>query len=208
MSLVSIIVPVYNVEKYLDKCLKNLVNQTYSNIEIIIIDDCSTDNSYNIIKKYEKYKNIKIIHNKENLGISAARNIGLKQAQGDYILFVDSDDWVEKDAVDKLYNLINKFQTNIAIGESIDIFGIYKRGKNPKIIIDKLDDLRVNPNLISNEIGVVWNKLYKHDFLNNTSFPEGLVYEDIPFIYPLLFKAEKVAKTNEVFIIIKDIFLA
>ena len=106
MSKVSIIIPVYNVEKYLDKCLKSVLNQTYKNIEIIVINDGSTDNSLKICKKY-KDKRIVLI-DKENGGVSSARNKGLELASGKYITFVDSDDWLELDAIENMVSFIEK----------------------------------------------------------------------------------------------------
>ena len=100
---VSVIVPVYNVEKYLDKCLDSLANQTLKDLEIIIVNDGSPDNSEDIIKKYtKKYKNFKY-YKKENGGLSSARNYGIKYASGDYIAFLDSDDYVKSDMYEKMY---------------------------------------------------------------------------------------------------------
>ena len=96
-DLISVIVPVYNVEEYLDRCIESIVNQTYKNLEILLIDDGSTDNSYNICDKWAKKDNrIKVVH-KENGGVSSARNVGLDVATGDYIGFVDSDDYISID---------------------------------------------------------------------------------------------------------------
>ena len=106
MILVSIIVPVYNVEKYLERCIDSLVNQTLKDIEIILVDDGSTDDSGNICDKYaKKDKRIKVIH-KENGGLSDARNIGLSIANGRYLQFVDSDDFIHKQMIEILYNTI------------------------------------------------------------------------------------------------------
>ena len=113
-DLISVIVPVYNVENYLKRCLDSIINQTYQNIEIILIDDGSTDNSGNLCEDYKKIDNrIKVVH-KTNGGLSDARNTGIKKAKGKYITFVDSDDYVEYDYVEYLYNLIKKYDTNIS----------------------------------------------------------------------------------------------
>lgn len=106
-ELISIIVPVYNVEKYLNKCLDSLVNQTYKNIEIIVVDDGSTDSSGKIADDYSnKYENVKVIHT-VNCGLSAARNIGLDNASGEFIAFVDSDDWVDSNTFEAVYQMIS-----------------------------------------------------------------------------------------------------
>lgn len=111
---VSIIVPVYNTEAYLERCLKSLVNQTLKDIEIICIDDGSKDNSVAILKKYSQLdKRIKIIE-QENLGVSVARNNGLKLATGEYIGFVDSNDWIDLDFYEKLYNAAKKYDADIS----------------------------------------------------------------------------------------------
>lgn len=102
MPLVTIIIPVYNTEKYLKKCLNSVVNQTYKNLEIIVINDASSDNSLAILENYaKKYKNIKLVNNPVNLGVSISRNIGLDCANGDYIYFLDSDDFIRNDAIEK-----------------------------------------------------------------------------------------------------------
>ena len=124
--LVSIIVPVYNVEKYLSKCIEILINQTYTNIEILLINDGSTDNSKKICEQFkEKDSRIKLI-NKENGGLSDARNKGLQEAIGKYIAFVDSDDYVEKNYIETLYSLITKFNSEIAIADFRVIKGAKK----------------------------------------------------------------------------------
>ena len=114
-NLISVIVPVYNVEKYLDKCINSLINQSYNNLEIILIDDGSTDNCGEICDKYAlKDNRIKVIH-KKNEGLSAARNLGISISKGDYIIFIDSDDWVDKEILLKLLNLIKKYNSDIAV---------------------------------------------------------------------------------------------
>ena len=107
---ISVIIPVYNVEKYLDKCIMSVINQSYKNLEIIIVDDGSTDNSRVLCDKYAKIDNrIKVFH-KKNGGLSDARNFGLKHATGEFIAFLDSDDWVDKDLYKILYDNIFKYK--------------------------------------------------------------------------------------------------
>ena len=101
-ELISVVVPVYNVEKYIDKCINSIINQTYKNLEIILVDDGSPDNCGNICDEYAKKDNRIIVIHKENGGVSSARNIGIKNAKGKWITFVDSDDWIENDYVEKL----------------------------------------------------------------------------------------------------------
>ena len=113
---ITVIVPVYNVENYLNKCLDSLINQTYKNLEIIVINDGSTDNSGIICQEYAQKDNRIIYVEKENGGQSEARNMGLDRMTGSYVTFVDSDDWVESDYVETLYQKITEYQTDIAVG--------------------------------------------------------------------------------------------
>ena len=111
---VSVIIPVYNVEQYLRQCLDSVINQTYKDTEIIIVNDCSPDNSLQIIKEYQqKDDRIVLLDLKQNVGLGFARNAGMKVARGKYITFIDSDDWVTKDYVEVLYNTIEKYQYDV-----------------------------------------------------------------------------------------------
>ena len=113
MAKISVIIPVYNCEKFIEKCLQSLVNQTLTDIEIILVNDGSTDNSQKIIEKFSDTR-IKLI-NKKNGGQSSARNVGLDVANGEYIGFIDSDDWVDSDFFEKLYNTAKKYNADISI---------------------------------------------------------------------------------------------
>lgn len=182
---VSIIVPVYNVEEYIDKCLKSLVNQTLDDIEIIVINDGSPDNSQKIIDKYvKKYPKKVKSYIKENGGQGSARNYGLKYASGEYIAYVDSDDYVEKDMYKDMYTLAKKENSDIVIcGNSVV-------SMDSKII-------KIEPSIIYNDKNLdilfgkmaVWNKIYKKDLLlkNNIEFRSKVWYEDIDFTTKLLF---------------------
>ncbi|MBE5805366.1 MAG: glycosyltransferase [Clostridiales bacterium] len=182
MIKVSVVVPVYNVENYIEKCLNSLVNQTLEEIEIIIVNDGSTDNSENIIKKYsEKYfKKIKYLI-KENGGLSDARNYGIKYATGEYIAFLDSDDYVSFDLYEKMYNKAIECNADYVECDFIwkyddrelnDIGYVYKDKKEMMIFA------RV----------VAWNKLIKRQIVvdNKIEFPKGLRYEDIEFFYKIM----------------------
>ena len=113
---ITVIVPVYNVEHYLEKCLDSLINQTYKNLEIIVINDGSTDNSGEICQEYAQKDNRIVYIEKENGGLSDARNVGLDKMTGSYVTFIDSDDWVELDYVEILYKKIIEYQADIAVG--------------------------------------------------------------------------------------------
>ena len=143
-KLISIIVPVYNSEKYLEKCISSILNQTYKNIEIIIVDDGSKDKSVEICDNFSKNnKNIKVFH-KKNEGVSIARNYGISKAKGDYILFIDSDDTIAKEMIYSLYNNLVDNDADISMcniiridenGEYVDEFNKKELDKNPTITV-------------------------------------------------------------------------
>ena len=194
---VSIIMPVYNVEKYIDKCLDSLVNQTLKEIEIIVVNDGSPDNSQDIIDKYvKKYPQKVKSYIKENGGQGSARNFGLKVASGEYIGYVDSDDYVELDMYEKLYNKAKKEKLDIVICGS---YNVCESGKkevelNRKIFGDK------KKNAFFGRMAV-WNKIYKRELLldSGLTFRSKLWYEDLDFTIQILAKAKKVGYVNKPF---------
>ena len=198
MPKISVIIPVYNVEQYLDRCLESVVNQTLEDIEIILVNDGSTDNSLKTCEKFaQKDNRIKII-NRKNSGLAAVRNAGLKEASGEYIGFIDSDDWVDTDYYEKLYNTAKKYNSDIAYADFIRR-GKHKNKKRMKFekeivsteIRDKIDNCK---NLT---LGCVWNKIYRKELIfdNNLSFPEGHVYEDGLFSMESIYYANSVVST-------------
>lgn len=195
MKKVSIIVPVYNVEKYIDKCLNTLVNQTLKDIEIIIVNDGSPDNSQEIIDKYQKKypKKIKSFI-KENGGQGSARNFGLEKATGEYIGYVDSDDYIELDMYEKLYNKAKKQDLDIVICGN---YCVTETGEKTveldrKIFKDK------KKNAYFGKMAV-WNKIYKKELLlnGNISFRSKLWYEDLDFTVQILSLAKKVGYVDK-----------
>lgn len=179
--LVSVIVPVYNVETYLERCLNSILNQTYNNIELIIVDDGSTDQSPEIIKKYT---NSAIIISQKNKGLAGARNSGLKQAHGKYICFVDSDDYLYEEAISSLVHNIEHCNTDMACGLATthdikgNCFPVIKKF-NVKTLHEK-NDIIINSLLVDNIKCSVWAKLFKAKVIldNNCYFPEGQINED------------------------------
>ena len=191
MNKISIIVPVYNSEKFLVKCLNSIINQTYENIEILLIDDASSDRSLEICKRYkEKDKRIILLENKENRGVSYSRNLALKRATGKFLAFIDSDDYVEKDYIEYLYNAIVKDNYDISI------CGYRKEFENKIIDHSKNKELILNQEQILEEVCYnkvisisVWGKLFKRDLFNKVLFPENKIYEDIKAIGDVLLKS-------------------
>lgn len=177
---VSVIIPVFNVEKYLEQCLDSIINQTLNDIEIICINDGSTDNSLKILKRYnEKDKRIKII-NQKNKGLSIARNNGLKIAKGKYISFVDSDDWVDLNFLEKLYDKAMAYGADLVRTTYVYNFpNSEKRSEINNILISKEnEELSVNDHSV-----VVWNAIYRRKYLenNNINYFDNFISEDIPF---------------------------
>ena len=198
--LVSIIVPVYNTDKYLNDCLDSILQQTYYNIEIVCIDDGSTDNSPKILERYkDAHKQVKVITT-INQGQAAARNLGIKASSGDFIMFIDSDDWLDPVALETVMN------TKFFDCEDVDIvcFGIRQ------VINDDKTPFRTYSNNEAHPINEKWAlnifpepvaKLYRSSFLrqNRITFPEGLWYEDITFHWVCLSCAKTVATIPDVF---------
>ncbi len=180
---VSVIVPVYNVEKYIDKCLDSLVNQTLKDIEIIIVNDGSPDNSEKIINKYlKKYKNIKYFI-KENGGLSDARNFGIKYATGEYIAFLDSDDYVSLEMYDKMYRKAKENDFDMVV---CDINYLYN-DKTVRVDSGIKCDTKDIKSTYLNIHPAAWNKIFKKELFNNDIyFKKGVWFEDVEFIYRLL----------------------
>lgn len=202
MIKISIIVPIYNVETYLRKCLDSLVNQTLADIEIICIDDGSTDNSSAILQEYAIYDNRVKIITQNNFGVSNARNKGLRLAKGEYIGFCDPDDWVEADFYEKLYNYAIQYNADIAATNIIKVRKNKKQKfftfKNTTICEDYKEKLKTCD---IPDYSYIWNKIYKTRPIkeSNLLFEEGKVYEDIRFsvqVFALLNRLVTVPDTN------------
>lgn len=182
LGKISVIIPIYNVEKYIKQCLESVLNQTYKNLEIILVNDGTKDSSMEIIEEYLLDERI-IVINKENGGLSSARNYGLEKVTGEYIYFLDSDDWLEENTLEILIN--NSNDVDIVRGN----FYYYDEIKNTKIL--PKFKLEYNKNLEAKFLlqdGVeimVWNKLYRTSFIkkNNLKFVEGIIHEDEEFTF-------------------------
>ena len=202
MVKVSIIVPVYKVEQYIDNCIKSLLSQTLIEIEIILVDDGSPDNSGEICDAYQKIDNrIKVIH-QENGGLSKARNSGLKIANGEYIVFVDSDDWIKNTMCEKLYNAAQEDNAEIAICKIINAINEQQYDQtndtcNKEILtnVEAVNQLYDGTNHV--EMVVAWNKIYKKELFDDIEFANGKIHEDEFTTYKLLYKANKVVKINK-----------
>lgn len=201
MNKLTVIVAAYNVEKYIEKCIESIVKQTYKNIEILIVNDGSLDKTLNIALEYsKKYKNIKVL-NKENGGLSSARNYGIKHATGEYITFVDGDDYLDEITYDSI-------MSKVLFDESeIGIFSYKKIYKN------KIKKIKLNKNLYSGNFLkkifsksdeasiIVWNKIFRRDIIiqNKIFFENKAYFEDTGFIFRYLYFVKKFSILNNPF---------
>lgn len=193
--LVSIIVPVYNVEKYLRKCIDSIINQTFQNIEIILVNDGSKDSSGQICDDYKlKDRRIIVIH-KENGGLSSARNAGLDIAKGDYVMFVDSDDYVEPQFCEVPLKLALKKNVDIVSFGYNKVFdngqNLNRKTNNPRLIdsSEGIKEIIVKKDII---FSFAWNKLYRLSLFNDVRYPIGKTYEDQATTYLLFHKAMQI----------------
>ncbi len=202
--IVSIILPVYNVEKYIDTCLTSLLNQTYDKLQIIIVDDGSTDESLNIVKSYkDKFNNI-IILTQKNKGVSEARNLALKYVEGNYVLFIDSDDYINNTMIEKLLSSCLKFDSDIAMCG----YYLYYENANKKNEI-KLYDLKdnyiydnkkiIDEMLLQKIQGHLWNKMFKKELLDKIKFifEPGRYIQDMLPVFKAVCCSRKITYINE-----------
>lgn len=199
MDLISVIIPVYNVQKYLNRCIESVCNQTYSNLEIIIVNDGSTDKSGAICEDYTKDSRVMLIH-KRNGGLSDARNAGLKVAKGKYVTFVDSDDFVAKDYILNLYNCIKQVDVDIAVS------GIQKFENENEIAKSCLEPKTIKYSSKAAIVDMFYQKsignsasakMYPTNYFQKVKFPVGKLYEDLATVY-LLFEQAKIVGVIEV----------
>lgn len=197
-ELISVITPVYNVEKYLCRCVDSIINQTYKNLEIILVDDGSTDNSGKICDEYAvKDLRIKVIH-KENGGAAASRNCGLDVAKGKYIAFVDSDDYVEERFVESLHTLITDSNADIAQCSYCETYSdsanFLTSGTDVciKSCQEMIDDLYCDGERHI-ATAVLWTKIYKREIFDELRLPEGIMYEDEAIMPQILYSADRIA---------------
>lgn len=188
-DLISVVVPVFNVEKFLNRCVNSILNQTYKNLQVILVDDGSTDSSGKICDTFKSDRRVEVIH-KNNGGLSSARNAALPYIKGKYVTFIDSDDWVDPDFIQILYSNAIKYNSEISVGgyyialdngKATSYFG----KDNSCEIMDSEEAL--GSFLLHDGMGVtVWGKLYKTTLWNNVRCPEGKLHEDQYTTYKLL----------------------
>ena len=201
--LISVIIPVYKVEKYLDKCIDSVINQTYNNLEIILVDDGSPDNCPKMCDEYaKKDKRIKVIH-KENGGVGSARNKGIEKSTGDYITFVDSDDWIEKEFIHEMLDIANKYKVDYVTCGYYRVYESKKEiinGNLEEIVIDSKEYVNKLLN-VQNGYGFVHMKLIKKTKISNLRFEEKLVVGE-----DALFNIELCKHINKAVILNKSLY--
>lgn len=198
-ELISVIVPIYKVEKYLRECLNSIVNQTYSNLEIILVDDGSPDNCGAICDEYaQKDPRVKVIH-KSNGGLSDARNAGMKVMTGEYLMFVDSDDWLEPNAVELLYSLMMEHDTQLVIGSleqfEDDTNRLLFSNCSPGAKAWSMSQIQAMEHMLRYGWGS-WGKLYRMEIHRDIYFPVGEINEDEAIALNVLENCDKVIRTG------------
>lgn len=198
--LISLVIPVYNVEKYLDKCLQSVLAQTYDNYEVILIDDGSTDNSGKMCDEYAEKDNRITVYHKPNGGLSDARNFGVEHCNADLVSFIDSDDYVTEDYLEYLWYLMDKYSADLSVGQYVRVNEGYTDIQLKQV---NVSDLCLNTEgalkqlCIGGISTVAWGKLYKKDYVIKNQFPLGKYYEDIATTYKLIGNSQIIAVGNE-----------
>ena len=196
MPLVSVILPIYNVEKYLNRCLDSVVKQTYRNLEIILVDDGSTDNSGAISERYAETDERITVYHKKNGGLSSARNYGIDRCNGEYITFIDSDDYVENDYVSYLFELLNNQTYKLSICSIYNDFEesgrIVDNGDHTKRILSAKEaiEMMCYHDLVDT---CAYAKMYHRNLFSDVRYPEGKLFEDIGTTYLLLDQNEAIS---------------
>lgn len=198
-DLISIIIPVYKVEKYLEKCIESVLKQTYTNLQIILVDDGSPDNCGKICDEYaKKDSRIEVIH-KANGGLSDVRNVGISKAKGRYIGFVDSDDYIKEDMYEILLNLIKKYDADVSICNLYDVIDGNECIRNKENGIREYSRLDILKEVLldKNIQSYAWNKLYEKELFDEIKYPIGKKYEDIGTTFYVFEKCNKIVVTSE-----------
>lgn len=201
MNRVSIIMPIYNVEEYLSKCIESCLNQTFTDFELVLVNDGSTDNSLLICRDYEKRDaRIRVI-DKKNGGLSDARNVGMDSVNTEYVYFIDSDDFIENTCIEKCVKKLDDTKADMVI---FDVYQYFMKTNTKEVVKNGLDQsvvtsLSENPQIMTLILNAAWNKMTRLSLFrdNNIKYPVGYYYEDLGTTYKLLLKASKIAFINE-----------
>ena len=208
MVKISVIIPIYNTAKYLKECIDSVLNQSFTDIEVICVNDGSTDSSPDVLKTYESNDHrIKII-NQENKGLGAARNIAMTEAQGEYIIFLDSDDYMAEEAFVELYDIMESKSLDVLIYKIINFDNeTYEETRSSylemnflkKIVADNVFNWKIIKNRLFDMSVTAPGKMFRRDLIQNITFPEGLIFEDNLFFMKMIFKAKRIYFLDEYF---------
>lgn len=199
MELITVIVPIYQAEKFLDRCITSIVEQTYWNLEIILIDDGSTDDSLRICKQWEQKDSRVIVIHQNNSGVSKARNVGISNANGKYIMMLDSDDYMQSQMIERMYKIIQNPNVDLVIcgferGNQNESKFYYANQDNYEIICAEAALRRIyEDDEKALQYVVPWAKLYKQELFKDICYPEGKIFEDIYVTHEILFRCKKIA---------------
>jgi len=200
LPLITIIIPVYNVEKYLRKCLDSVLNQTYKHLEILLVNDGSTDCSKTICDEYKKNDRRIVLINQSNKGLSEARNTGLKHMKGKYLFFLDSDDYIENNTIEAMYELMIESKSDMVMCDFVEIDASTGEKKSSiPIKSELLSSKKYLENFYKKnswKYQIACNKLYKSSLFDNVLFPKGLKYEDCHIAHQIGFKCKRIYTTN------------
>ena len=192
MSLISVVVPVYKVKKYLERCLDSILSQSFTSFDLIIVDDGSPDECGEICDAYSAKDNRIIVIHQKNQGLAEARNVGidwaLKNSDSEWITFIDSDDWIHVDYLKLLYDAVKKYNVELSICNCIKTMNYYVDGFIPS---NKAETFEPEDFWCFRQYGGAWAKLYKKDHFKEIRYPKGLLYEDIYVTYKLVFMQTK-----------------
>ena len=203
MPSISVIIPVYNKEKYLSRCIESVLGQTFDDLEVLLIDDGSTDGSLDVCRKYEKMDGRVRVFHTENRGVSNARNYALDCARGEFIAFADADDWLDRQMYERLHNLISRYEADIAsvsyILAKTEEDSVHKK-KYEERVYNKTNALQYYLNVgLSSKVQdySVWTKLYKKELFREIHFAAGQLYEDMLINLQLLLTVQRYVKSEE-----------
>jgi glycosyltransferase involved in cell wall biosynthesis len=190
--LISVIVPVYNVEKYVGRCLTSIINQSYTNLEIIVVNDGSTDNSLSVCEEFAAQDSRINLITQDNKGLSGARNTGLRHYTGEYVTFVDSDDWIHRNMIEYLYHVLIRNDSEMSLCGSLRVSDGIIQDKQYKELEETIYSPETFMSLfLSERFTACWSRLFRRDVISGFEFPEGLNCEDYIYMYEAIRRIQK-----------------
>lgn len=196
--LISLVIPVYNVEKYLDKCMESVLAQTYDNFEVILVDDGSTDNSGKMCDEYAKRDSRVIVYHKPNGGLSDARNFGVEHCNADLVSFIDSDDYVTEDYLEYLWNLMDEYKADMSCGQCLIVHDYSPVEIDCGNVLEELLDTEQMLDRICYTSVSADTRLYKKEYLLANPYPVGKLYEDLATTYKIVAQCKEIAYSNKI----------